>query len=649
MYPIEPKKHQSLPPSGSIEVAYASFGTAFGVSILVVIAGVYARLDWILLSICCVCMIGSGTGFVLWLKGHRRTACFLGASGLLSAGAVSHILLGTVGSAAGILYLASVITAGGLAGRRAAILDILACLTSIGLIHAFGDEMRQAADLPLAGFQVSEWAYLTFVASSVPCWGLYVLALDNSNRRARAQSEESLRLLEAAHARQIAVAELGLLGSSDCTLDELNEACLHLLRKHIPEASVTVDADGLQIDSSLQAQDKSFLQALQQILEARMLREKVLEERAKLAAKLQREVRLEALERMAGGVAHDFNNTLAVIVGVAENLKETTPKEVSEPLNLILSASEVAAGLTQKLLTFSSGIPLAPVLIDPAEVIEKIEPMLRETLQDGSHLHSEIHTSSAKLHLPAIHLEQALLNLVRNSAQAIEHKGDIHILLEQDAQDWVQIVVKDNGEGMDSSTVERAIEPFFTGRGPNQKGSGLGLAIVHGIMEQAAGTLHILSTPGEGTKVRLSFPPAPSENEAHPNHPINSKKGTPSRVGRDTKRVLLAEDETAVREVLSEMLRRMGWTVDAASCIEEALTLFQANPSELIISDIRLGEESGHDLIQTIRDHGDAPKVLFITGYSGQDRARTTSGEHLLVKPFTKEELQHAIEVTLTT
>ena len=110
----------------------------------------------------------------------------------------------------------------------------------------FGDDMRQAAGLPLAGLQVSEWAYLTFVASSVPCWGLYVLALDNSNRRARAQSKESLQLLEDAHARQIAVAELGLLGSSDCTLHELNEACLHLLRKHIPEASVTVDADGLQ-------------------------------------------------------------------------------------------------------------------------------------------------------------------------------------------------------------------------------------------------------------------------------------------------------------------------------------------------------------------------------------------------------------------
>ena len=76
------------------------------------IAGIYARLDWILLTICCVCMVGSGTGFVLWLKGHRRIACFLGASGLLSAGAVAHILLGTVGSAAGILYLASVITAG---------------------------------------------------------------------------------------------------------------------------------------------------------------------------------------------------------------------------------------------------------------------------------------------------------------------------------------------------------------------------------------------------------------------------------------------------------------------------------------------------------------------------------------------------------
>jgi len=168
-------------------------------------------------------MIGAGLGYLLWIRGHQAIAAALGAAGLLLGGVAAHILIGTVGGAAGIMLLASVITAGGLYGQRAAMLDVVLVLLCVGVVHMYGADIRALLNLPVNGYYVDELAYLIFVSSSVPCWALYVLALDNSNRRARYRAEESLEKLSEAHARQIRTQQ-ELLAAQDALTQQVEHA-----------------------------------------------------------------------------------------------------------------------------------------------------------------------------------------------------------------------------------------------------------------------------------------------------------------------------------------------------------------------------------------------------------------------------------------
>ena len=168
-------------------------------------------------------MTGAGLGYLLWIRGHQAIAAALGAAGLLLGGVAAHILIGTVGGAAGIMLLASVITAGGLYGQRAAMLDVVVVLLCVGLVHMYGADIRALMNLPVDGYYVDELAYLIFVASSVPCWALYVLALDNSNKRARYRAEESLQKLSEAHARQTTTQQ-ELLAAQDALTQQVERA-----------------------------------------------------------------------------------------------------------------------------------------------------------------------------------------------------------------------------------------------------------------------------------------------------------------------------------------------------------------------------------------------------------------------------------------
>jgi hypothetical protein len=266
-------------------VARASFGTQFGVSIMVGIAVLFIDPEPIYFVVLFFALFGSSLGYMLWRNGHKEMATILGTGGLLCAGIISHLLLGTVGGPTGILLLGSVITAGGLGGRIEATITSIIVMVAIFLGYVFFPPSEVVLDfvgrtgliglkpsiLPLnANLIVPEIIMLAFVGFSVPCWGAYVVALDTSNRRARSKAEAAL------------------------------------------------------------------------------------EERALLAARIQRDQQLESLVKVSGEVAHDFNNTLMVISGSIDILEHHRdfPKELIHNLQMMRNATKISAGLTNKLLNF---------------------------------------------------------------------------------------------------------------------------------------------------------------------------------------------------------------------------------------------------------------------------------------------------------
>ncbi len=656
--------HTPPPLRGPPEVALASFGTAGGVSLLVTLAGLWLGMDPLLITITLVCALGAGLGYFLWGRGHLATATALGSAGFLLAGATAHLLLGTVSGSAGILYLASVITAGGLYGTAAAGADVALAAALIGLCHSLGPVARDVLGVPAAGLPVDERAFLAFVLASLPCWGLYVVALDASNRKARARAEEGF-------ARQSAVARLGLAAASSEPFSDLQSQAIRQLERHLPNCQARLDlavgaaAEGetripilvgtqeqslvLQLPNgqALSTEDEDFFRSTAQVLGTRRLRDLVWEERAKLADRKQQKERLESLARMAGGVAHDFNNALMVILGGATALSrdaEGDPKK-RERLESILQASKVAANLTEKLLTFSQGLPLAKEVFSPADVIVQLQPLPEHSLEEDQDLVLDLQETSLSLHLPRVHFQQVLLNLAKNATDAMNGAGALTIRLEcsllpGEDRPGLLLTVRDTGRGMSQATLGRAVEPFFTGGEDNANGAGLGLAIVHGIVKQAGGELEIQSEVGEGTEVRVTLPLYEKDAGAEETSPVADPR---SDTENGSRHLLLVDDDPEVRSVVAEMLKHLGWKVAQAENTATALKILSRQSIRVLISDIRLREESGFDLVKTVRAQGYTPKILFITGYAGQGQETTAEGERLLVKPFGAEALAEAL------
>ena len=302
---------------GAHRVAAASFGTVILVCVILLCAVLLIGGPSEAFFILATSLVGSVLGYLAWRNEYYRLATTMGSGGLISAGLIALLLTNSIGNVTGILLLASVITAGGLLGWRAAVYDMLVVLVAVLIGWYWGPDFRLALSIPIEGVLPSEFLVSLFVLTSVPCWGAYVVAIDASNRQAWQSAAASNTLLTQANeeleakrqalaqaaAEQETLAQLGLLASGAVPLEAVEEACRRARQGDGPPS-------------------EAFLLGLDQVLSARRLRADILEERAQLAARIQREQRLEALMRMAGGVAHDFNNALAVITAVAEALQE---------------------------------------------------------------------------------------------------------------------------------------------------------------------------------------------------------------------------------------------------------------------------------------------------------------------------------------
>jgi len=365
-----------------------------------------------------------------------------------------------------------------------------------------------------------------------------------------------------------------------------------------------------------------------------------------IAQRIQGVQRLEALGRMAGEVAHDFNNVLAAILGnaaIATSLLEGHP--AAELVDEIRLAGQRAAGLTRQLLAFSRGQPLVQRDVDLRQLVDRIVPMLRTLLPASIALRVGADDDLGSTPADAMQLEQVLLNLVINARDAIDAQGAIEVSLRRvDVDDhfvahhpfarpgrYVLLTVRDNGRGMTPDVQLRVFEPFFTTKAAGI-GTGLGLAVVDGVVRRHDGFVHLESAEGQGTTFQVYLPR--SERPAVPAEP-----SWVAPVG-GTERVLVVEDDAQVREMLRRVLANAGYRVSVAGDGEEALAAVRAAPFDAVVSDLVMPRLSGDALIEALAASG-GPPVLLLSGYA--PGTLTLAHPHLLAKPFAPNELLQAM------
>jgi PAS domain S-box-containing protein len=378
------------------------------------------------------------------------------------------------------------------------------------------------------------------------------------------------------------------------------------------------------------------------------------EEQFRLAQKM------EAVGRLAAGVAHDFNNMLAVIMGSAALLRKRLPHghPACENAESILKASSRAAALTRQLLAYSRQQVLRPMVLDPNGAIAETEGMLRQLLGENIDLTTALDASLGRVRVDPGQLQQILLNLLVNARDAMPRGGKLtietaNVDLDQSfivGKKWafqpgpyVLIAVSDTGCGMDEATRARAMEPFFTTKEPG-KGTGLGLSTVYGIVKQSGGHITIYSEPGCGTTIKVYLPRV---DEALA--PLERAGGAPGRGGET---VLLVEDEATVRAVFRETLASGGYTVlEAASAAEaDALAARHSGPIQLLVTDLVLPGQGGHELAARMVEVRRDIAVLCISGYADQavlQNGLVDPGWAFLQKPFTPDTLLRKVREVL--
>jgi PAS domain S-box-containing protein len=358
--------------------------------------------------------------------------------------------------------------------------------------------------------------------------------------------------------------------------------------------------------------------------------------RKRIEEQLRQSQKMEAIGLLAGGVAHDFNNVLAVILGFAELAARKVPGDhpVSEPLREVAAAAKRASDLTRKLLAFSRKQILQPRPLDVTAAVTEFSGMLRRILGEDVQLTVSVAPEPLVVRADAVHLQQVLLNLGTNARQAMPEGGMLALTTRLATFDeaavrrnpWAQvgsfaeIEVRDTGVGMDASTRARAFEPFFTTR---ENGTGLGLATVYGIVQQHGGFVHLQSAPGHGTTLRICLPLAPSSlapvvTIPAPAAPLDVAAPGADDEPRGRETILLAEDEPAIRSLVAMTLTELGYRVLVASDGEEAVREFARRSGEiaLVMLDVvmpRMGAPEAYEKMRAIRPD---VKVLFATGYA---------------------------------
>lgn len=371
--------------------------------------------------------------------------------------------------------------------------------------------------------------------------------------------------------------------------------------------------------------------------------------------------RLEAVGQLTGGVAHDFNNILTVILGNAELLLDrlTDDQQASQMADVTIRAAERGAELTDRLLAFARRKPLEPQVLSLNDRLAPAETLIRRTLPESIAVDVILSADLWKAEIDPGQLEMALLNLAVNARDAMPDGGRLTI---ETANSWldedfaanhsevtpgqyVMLSVSDTGKGMDQDTIHHAFEPFFTTKEMG-KGSGLGLSMVFGFVKQSGGTIQICSELGEGTVVKMYFPRALA--------PLTHQDATPNdgTATRGTEQILVVEDEDLVRESLCNQLRSLGYQVKEAANAAEALKIVEQPATiDLLLTDVIMpGGMHGGELAAAAQTMRPGLRVLFTSGYTENTifhDGRIDPGVAFLGKPYRLRDLAQKVRAAL--
>ena len=384
-------------------------------------------------------------------------------------------------------------------------------------------------------------------------------------------------------------------------------------------------------------------------------------ERAALETQLQQAQKMESVGRLAGGVAHDFNNMLAVILGYTEiALGKVDPAQpLHADLKEVRQAAERSADLTRQLLAFASKQTVMPRVLDLNDAVAGMLKMLQRLIGEDIQLKWYPGANLWPVWMDPSQADQILANLCVNARDAIADTGRITIETTNRACDafycafhpdfvpgnYVLLVVSDNGCGMDRETTEKVFEPFFTTKEMG-KGTGLGLATVYGIVKQNNGFINVYSEVGQGTVFTIYLPRhAGNAGQAETEIAVETLPR-----GRET--VLVVEDEQTVLKLVAGMLRELGYTVLAAGSPEEAIHLAKGRNTEiaLLMTDVIMPEMNGHDLANHLLSLYPHIKCLFMSGYTADVIARhgmLDEGIRFIQKPFSLNSLAAKVREVL--
>jgi PAS domain S-box-containing protein len=384
-------------------------------------------------------------------------------------------------------------------------------------------------------------------------------------------------------------------------------------------------------------------------------------DRTELEGQLRQAQKMDAVGRLAGGVAHDFNNLLTVIGAhsafLLESLGADDPQR--EDAEAIHKAGVRAAGLTRQLLAFSRKQILKPTVLDLNAIVEEARKMLERLLGEDIAITARLARNLGRVVADASQLDQVIVNLAVNARDAMPDGGRLTITTRNEtiepgmagprrvipAGGYALLQVADTGIGMDATIQARLFEPFFTTKAPG-KGTGLGLATVYGVVKQSAGYILVESEPGEGTTFSVYLPLV-----AHDTAGEELRAAVGAAV-RGVETVLLVEDEPAVREIASRMLKRQGYVVLLAASGAEALAISAAftGTIHLVLTDAVMPGMGGVEVVRRLRERRPALKALFMSGYTDDEIVRrgiVSSSMPFVQKPFAPADFARAVRDAL--
>ncbi len=399
-----------------------------------------------------------------------------------------------------------------------------------------------------------------------------------------------------------------------------------------------------------------------ELREARVRAERVADDaqRRRLEEQLAQSLKMEAVGRLAGGVAHDLNNMLVPILCYAQMIRDSVRPgdQLHADAQEIVRAAERARDLVRQLLAFArrQTLELRPLQLNT--VISGFETMLRRTLRENVVLELRLAPDLPLIDADPGQIELVLLNLGVNAQDAMPDGGTLVIataLTELGEDQAVQhpgmqpgphvaLTVSDTGVGMDAATLARAFEPFFTTK-PLGEGTGLGLSTVHGIVTQHGGAITVSSEPGKGSAFRSCFP------LSHGAARTSAPGIVSDQQARGSETILLVEDQPLVREVAAKMLRERGYAVhEAADGASAFAAAAQAGPMHLLVTDAVLPDSDGRSIYRRLAEGRPELRVLFMSGYAGDVIGRhgvVDAGVHFIQKPFTVRDFVARVRAVL--